>query len=549
VKTENGSFEQKSIRYALGRHEDLNALACDCVGLANAVGGTIALGIEAGRDAPPAGQTVPSGMPEHLRKRLAQVTVNVATDIRLEHADNDAEWVHIRVLPSRQSIAATSDGRYFIRLADETHRLMPDELGRLLSERQSFVWELQTPRRIPADRTDADQRASFLDRIRASDRVSDFVREKTDAEVLEHYLFVKEGVLTNLGILWMGRREDRAALLYPPVIQCIKYDERDQKVRKWMWADYDLNPQELIEAVWRDVPEWRESYELPDGLFRKNVPHYEEVVVRELLGNALVHRPYTQSGDIFINLYPDRMEVHNPGPLPLGVTPRNILHASMPRNAHLARVFYDLRMMEREGSGYDRMYEVLVSAGKPIPEVVEGADRVVVTVRKRIADNRIVDFMVKADQTLQLTQRERITLGLLAQTGTATAIDLCRLLDLPAAPALTSWLGRLPHWGVVKTRGQTKGLAYFVAPDLLRRLEFKGATTLKGIEPHRLRELVIEDLGIYRNATIREIQARIGAEIPIHRIRRALDDLIGGGAVATEGRKRWTRYIMTESAE
>jgi ATP-dependent DNA helicase RecG len=32
------------------------------------------------------------------------------------------------------------------------------------------------------------------------------------------------------------------------------------------------------------------------------VPAFDEIVVRELLVNALVHRPYTQRGDIFLNL-------------------------------------------------------------------------------------------------------------------------------------------------------------------------------------------------------------------------------------------------------
>ncbi|MFX5622772.1 ATP-binding protein, partial [Acinetobacter baumannii] len=82
-----------------------------------------------------------------------------------------------------------------------------------------------------------------------------------------------------------------------------------------------------------------EHYELPDGLYRQNVPAFDEIVVRELLVNALVHRPYTQRGEVFLSLYPDRLEVTNPGPLPLGVTPKNILHTTVRRNEHLARLF------------------------------------------------------------------------------------------------------------------------------------------------------------------------------------------------------------------
>ena len=110
-------------------------------------------------------------------------------------------------------------------------------------------------------------------------------------------------------------------------------------MRKQVWNDDSQNPLELIESVWREVPDWKEFHELPDRLFRKSVPHYDEVVVRELLANALAHRPYTQRGDVFLNLHPDRLEVHSPGLLPIGVTPRNILHTSSKRNPHLAKVF------------------------------------------------------------------------------------------------------------------------------------------------------------------------------------------------------------------
>lgn len=546
MSLEGQTLDQKSLRYALGKHEDADGLACDCVGFANAMGGLIQLGIEDGQEDPPAGQVVPDDLPERLRKRLAQITVNVGVVINRAVAGNGGQFVEIQVFRNEQSIASTSDGRYFIRVADETRRLMPDDLGRLMGERNSFVWELQTTQRVPAENVDNEKLADFVKRVRTSDRVTEFVRSKADEELLEHYLFVRNGRLTNLGILWIGRRENRAALLYPPEIQCIKFDERGRKVRKQVWNDYSLNPLELIEAVWREVPDWREYYELPDGLFRKSVPHYDEVVVRELLANALAHRPYTQRGDIFLNLHPDRLEVHNPGLLPIGVTPQNILHTSSKRNPHLAKVFYDLKLMEGEGSGFDRMYEVLLSSGRPIPQVWQGDDRVVVTVRKQIAQTAIVDFIVKADQTLQPTQKELITLGLLAQHESLTAIELVEVLELARPEDLKHWIGRLKNWGVVKSRGKTKATKYFVEPEVLRTLEFQAETTLKGIERHRLRELILRDLEIYRKASISEIHERIGTEIPRRKLRRELAELVAAGEIGSKGLKRGMVYLWTK---
>ncbi|MFN0050704.1 MAG: ATP-binding protein [Planctomycetales bacterium] len=541
---EGQSLDRKSLRYAIGKHDDLHGLACDCVGFANAAGGEILLGIEDGDDEPPLHQRVSDDLVEKLRKRIPQVTVNVAAVPQKRTAANGGEYVEIQVAGNQQSIAATSDGRYFLRVADETRRLLPDDLGRLMADRNSLVWELSVVRRAPIEKCDPQKRASFVSQVRASDRVSPFVKGKSDDELLEYYLFQQEGCLTNLGVLWIGRREDRAALLYAPVIQCIKYDENDRKVRKQMWDDYSLNPLELIQAVWDEVPDWRESYEFPAGLFRKTVPHYEEVVVRELLANALVHRPYAQRGDIFVNLYPDRLEVHNPGLLPIGVTPRNILHASVQRNPHLAKVFYDLKLMEREGSGFDRMYEVLLASGRPMPQVAELDDRVVVTVRKQIVKSEIIDFMSKADGTLQPTQKELISLGLIAQHDSLTATELVTMLDLRDTSELRHWIGRLKPWGLIGSRGRTKATEYFVKPEILRRLQFKGPTTLKGIEKHRLRELIFRDLSIYERSSRTEIHSRIGTEIPEAKLRRTLAELVTEGELETEGERKARRYLL-----
>lgn len=542
MSVEGNERELKSIRYALDKHRDLDGMASDCVGFANASGGVILLGIEDGHNSPPANQRIDPQLLESIRKRIPQVSVNVAVMPHLVVAPNGGEYVEIRVSGNQQSIAATSDGRYYLRVSDETRRLMPDDLGRLLTDRNSLVWELNVVRRVPASRYDAQKLSSFVDQIRASDRVTPFVKGKTDEELLEFYLFVKEGCLTNLGVLWVGRREDRAALLHAPVIQCIKFDENDRKVGKWVWDDYERNPRELIQAVWDEIPDWRYSDEFPSGLFRKNVPHYDEVVVRELLANALVHRPYSQRGHIFINLYPDRLEIHNPGLLPIGITPRNILHTSSQRNPHLAKVFYDLKLMEREGSGYDRMYEVLLASGKRPPLVREDNDRVVVSVKKHIARREIVDFMVKAYQSFYPTQKELIALGLIAQHESLTAIELVNHLELRSADELRSWLGRLRHWGLVGTRGHTKATEYFVDPNVLRKLAFEGATTLKGIEKHRLQALILQDMGIYHEVSIGELHQRIGGEIPRRRIQRELAALTDSGQIAALGNGRGRKY-------
>lgn len=533
--------DQKSLRAVTGKAADWGELAKDCIAFANASGGLLVLGIEDGHTEPPAGQCVPAELPDTVRRKLAERTVNVSVLPDVVTAPNGGQYIALRI-PRALAVASTTDGRYFLRVADQSKPVTGDDVMRLASERAALPWETQTTLQLPRADADPAQQHALVLALRASDRVKASVKEKTDGELLDHYQLTQGPLLTHLGVLCIGRQHQRARLATAPVIQFIKFDELGQKVNKLVWDDHTLSPMAMIEAVWAEVPDFRERYELPDGLYRQHVPAFDEVVVRELLVNALVHRPYTQRGDIFLNLHPDRLEVVNPGPLPLGVTPHNVLHTTVRRNEHLARLFHDLKLMEREGSGYDKIFEVLLSQGRPMPELLETHDRVQVTVRRRILAPEVIDFIAKADQTYQLTQRERITLGLLAQHDALTARELAAALELPTVDALQPWLKRLLDWALVQSAGRTQATRYFVAPGLLRSMNFQAATTLKRIEPHRLAALVLEDLQRYPASAISAIHERVGGEIHPKQIKRAVDDLVGRGAVRFEGSNRWRRY-------
>lgn len=541
MSLEGQLLDQKSLRAVTGKTADWNEIAKDCIAFANATGGRLLLGIEDGQSEPPADQRVPPDLPDTLRRKLAERTVNVTVLPDVALAPNGGQYIELRI-PRAMAVASTTDGRYFLRVADQSKPVTGDDVMRLASERSALPWETQTTLHAPRTEIDVAKRDKLLAALRASDRVKPSAKEKSDDELLDHYQLARGPNLTNLGVLSIGRPHHRAQLTTAPVIQFIKYDEHAQKVNKLVWDDHTQSPMELIEAVWQEVPDFRERYELPDGLYRQNVPAFDEIVVRELLVNALVHRPYTQRGDIFLNLHPDRLEVVNPGPLPLGVSPQNILHTTVRRNEHLARLFHDLKLMEREGSGFDKIFEVLLSQGRPAPELIETHDRVQVTVRRRILKPEVIDFIAKADQTYQLTQRERIALGLLAQHDALTARELTTSLELPSVEALQPWLKRLLDWQLVQSAGRTQATRYFVDPSLLRSLQFTGETTLKRIEPHRLAALVLEDLQRYPRSAISDIHQRVGGEIHPKQVKRALEELIERGDVRFEGNNRWRRY-------
>lgn len=253
---EGTEVDQKSLKSLTRPHPDWDGLACACVAFANALGGCLRIGIEDSVDAPAPRQRVPEALLEQLRKRIPQLTVNVTISVRKAVAKNGGEFVELRVLRAG-GIACTSDGRYFVRVADETKPLMPDELQRLLNDKSAFVWEAQASQSVPRQRVDDSKRAAFLRSIRESDRVTPFVKDKSEEELLAHYFLTKGKFLTNLGVLWIGRREDRATLPNSPVVQFLKFDETGAKVNKLVWAITDLPNRTKSATLGIGVTGWR----------------------------------------------------------------------------------------------------------------------------------------------------------------------------------------------------------------------------------------------------------------------------------------------------
>lgn len=545
---ENSLYDRKSLRAIHGPKADFKEIAKDCVGFANAQGGVIDLGIEDDVDIPDASQRIPKDLPTKLINKIAGLTVNVSATTEKITSDNGGEFLRLSIQRNAHSLASTSDGRYYIRIGDSSKPVTGDEFFRLAGEKDSTKWE-NIVSQWEWQKCDRYKLSDFLARIKDSDRVSDFIKEKETKEILDYFGLTKEDgdEMTNLGVLFIGTQSQRGSMLHSPIIQCIKYDAEGEKVQKYLWDDYTMNPIEMIESVWERVPDWKETNEISDGLYRRNIIAYDERVIRELCANSLVHRSYAVAGDIFINIHPGRVEFVNPGQLPLGVTAENILHKSVKRNERMANLFYALHLMEREGSGYDKMYEVQLTLGKQVPRVKEGDDYVVATVERRIVSQEAIKVLRTASQNIPLKQKQLICLGMIAQAGSISGSELIHQLELKDNVALRPWLRPLIDMGLVETNdGKTKSVEYRVVPQLLRDSNFKGKTTLKRIEQHRLRELIIEDLKLYGSTSIKDINTRIGEEIPRKSIQRMLKDLIESGIAISTGATQGMKYMLAD---
>jgi ATP-dependent DNA helicase RecG len=125
-----------------------------------------------------------------------------------------------------------------------------------------------------------------------------------------------------------------------------------------------------------------------------------------------------------------------------------------------------------------------------------------------------------------------------------TARELGAALETQSAETLAVWLGRLPALNLIRSTGRTQGMRYFVDPALLKVAELKVPITLLRIEPHRLTELVREDLRRYPSYRIGDISLRIGLETNRSQLKHALAELVERSIVVMQGERNGARYRL-----
>ena len=95
------------------------------------------------------------------------------------------------------------------------------------------------------------------------------------------------------------------------------------------------------------------------GLERIEKKDYPEDALREALLNAIVHRDYSFSGSIIINVNDKQIEFISIGGLLPGLSPDDIKSGiSQPRNNNLAAIFHRLRLIESYGTGIRKIYSL-----------------------------------------------------------------------------------------------------------------------------------------------------------------------------------------------
>jgi ATP-dependent DNA helicase RecG len=136
----------------------------------------------------------------------------------------------------------------------------------------------------------------------------------------------------------------------------------------------------LVDFVHSAAPQNRSI----EQVVREEVKMFPKQALRELIGSALVHQDFLESGtSVMIEMYADRVEVTNPGVPPISVErfideyrSRNVRLISVERfideyrsrNERLADLMRRLGICEEKGSGVDKVVKATEVFQLPAPD-------------------------------------------------------------------------------------------------------------------------------------------------------------------------------------
>ena len=191
-----------------------------------------------------------------------------------------------------------------------------------------------------------------------------------------------------------------------------------------------------------------------EGMKRQEKWEYPIEAVREAIVNAICHRDYGSSGNVQVRIFDDRIEVRNPGGLPEGLTVEDLKrdHDSFPRNRLIADCFFLIKLIERWGTGTNRMVDLCVNHGLPEPEFEDKKISFVV---------RFSKLFITEDILEQLNDRQRKVVEHLKEAKKITTREYSEMFGISIRMARID-LKRMVDLGIIKRKGASDKTAYYV---------------------------------------------------------------------------------------
>ncbi len=363
-------FKEAKFQYDFGR------LCQYCVAIANEGGGHLLLGIE---DKPPRSVVGTDSFRDTIG--TAEALFNkVGFRIDIEEIAHPGGRVLVFVMPARpRGTAYHLEGKYLMRSGEALVPMSEDHLRRIFAEGQPDWLEEHSVSDLTSSQVVAllDTQAFFellkvpypTDERRVLERLQ-------DARFVDHV----DGAyaIRRLGALLLAKRLEAFSDLERKAPRVVVYSgtsKMETRLDQVGARGYAVGFQGLVAFISALLPQ---NEVIRDAL-RIEMKLVPEVVIRELVANALIHQDLAMGGSsVMVEVYSNRIEISNPGE-PI-VPVERFIDGYQSRNERLASSMRRMGICEEKSSGVDRVVHEAETHQLPAPDFRVSHRRTVVTI-------------------------------------------------------------------------------------------------------------------------------------------------------------------------
>ncbi len=495
-----------------------------CAALANEGGGRIVFGVTDKRPR----RIVGSRASENLERTKAGLVERLHICVDAEEVGHSQGRVLIFHVPARPiGIAIQYEGAYWMRAGEDLVAMTPDQLKRIFDEGVPDFSALVCPGATLSDLDPAAiEELRSLWRRKSGNPALDSV---SDEQLLHDAELVFDDGVTYAALVLLGSRRALGRFL-AQAETVFEYRLSETSVEHQARTEFREGFFLFKDGLWEEVNRRNDIQHVQEGLFIRDVPTFNEQVVREAILNAVSHRDYRLPNSVFIRQYPRKLELVSPGGFPPGISEANILFRQSPRNRRIAEILTKCGLVERSGQGVDKMFRESILEGKPRPKYV-GTDeyQVVLTVQGDIQNPKFLRFMEEVGQ----------------EQSAAFSIRDLQVLELTyqgkiVPDKLRGYVPRLVEQGVLERMGHGRGTRYILSRRFYKYLDEKGTYTRKrGLDRETNKELLFRHIKDNRkDGSCFDELKEVLPMLTRAQVQTLLQELKKGGKIYVEGTTR-----------
>jgi ATP-dependent DNA helicase RecG len=480
-------------------------LAKDVVAFANKKGGFLFIGIEDKTKEINSEFECEDNKVFELIRQIQDRTVPSIT-LKPHRLMVDNKELLVLEVPFTTQLHRTSKSEYLVRSNDGNRAIETYEMAIIQAEKGLIVYDQKTWN-LPLESKEIDKQGNPIPGWQDIDKTRDlFLRiqkekpkspylKNNSPEFAETLGLIKEEngrqLPTTAGILFIGNQKALKELPYNQ-IKYIRYYEDGT----YTPFEYSGDLIEMADACFQQLKSETKLKEFHFGLFREYIEDYPEVVLRELLINAIAHRDYSRQQIIEIRKFPNYLEFESPGRFPQGIDETNFLRKTNPRNPGVMDVLREINYAEKAGSGFDKIFTALLSKGKKLPQPIQTENSILLRVDADVYSGKLAELSLLYKQTTK-KEIDLEKLIVLNHIYTGQKLTFQQLEQLPFVNhyQLRKILSELQEIEFIETTGRTSGLKYIIHKSKLATTDDKiSYAKLKKQEKARQIEAIIRYL-------------------------------------------------------